>query len=148
MKKTGKKLLALVLALLAVVTMVSCGQQKAAEDGAAAAQVTLPVTDGADVGQGAVALTVAVTGAAGETVTFTVHTDEETVGAALASLGIIAGDTTEYGLYIKSVNGETADYDESGTYWAFYIDGQYAAVGVDLAACEPGILYEFKVETM
>lgn len=147
MKKTMKKLTVLLLTLLMALALVACGQQ-AADNGAADTQVTLPVADGADIGEGAAAFTVAVTGAAGETVTFTVHTDEETVGAALAALGIIDGDTTEYGLYVKSVNGEVADYDTDGSYWAFYIDGQYAAVGVDFAAIEADTVYELKVETM
>ncbi len=46
--------------------------------------VELPVADGAVIGQGATAVTVEVTGADGKTVTFTVNTDEETLGAAAA----------------------------------------------------------------
>ena len=45
------------------------------------------------------------------TVTFTIHTDAETVGQALLDLGLIAGEESQYGLYIKQVNGMTADYD-------------------------------------
>ena len=142
MKKTITKLLALALAVLMTLSLAACG----AKDSGAADKVTLPVADGAVIGQGATAVTVEVTGADGKTVKFTVNTDEETLGAALLKLGIVAGDDSEYGLYVKTVNGETADYDTDGSYWAFYIDGEYAMVGVDYTAPEAGKTYAFKVE--
>ena len=142
MKKTMTKLLALALAVLMALSLSACGKK----DSGAADKVELPVADGAVIGQGAMAITVQVTGADGKTVTFTVNTDEETVGAALLGLGVIAGDNSEYGLYVKTVNGETADYDKDGAYWAFYINGEYASVGVDYAAPEAGATYGFQVE--
>ena len=69
-----------------------------------------------------------------------------TVGAALLKLGVIAGDDSEYGLYVKTVNGETADYDADGTYWGFYINGEYAMTGVDATTLETGATYAFRVE--
>lgn len=142
MKKTMTKLLALALAVLMTLSLAACGKK----DSGATDKVELPVTDGAVIGQGATAITVQVTGADGKTVTFTVNTDEETVGAALLGLGVIAGDNSEYGLYVKTVNGETVDYDKDGAYWAFYINGEYASVGVDYAAPEAGATYGFQVE--
>ena len=82
MKKTITKLLALALAVLMALSLVACG----AKDSGAADKVKLPVADGAVIGQGATAVTVEVTGADGKTVTFTVNTDEETLGAALLKL--------------------------------------------------------------
>lgn len=146
MKKTMKKILALVLALVMVMALSACGQQKDDNSGDNGAQITLPVADGADIGSGAASFTTSVTGKDGKAINFTVHTDKETVGEALLELGIIAGDTTEYGLYVKSVNGETADYDTDGAYWAFYIGDQYAPVGVDMASIEEGTTYGFVVE--
>ncbi|MCM1263773.1 MAG: DUF4430 domain-containing protein [Butyrivibrio sp.] len=77
---------------------------------------------------------------------FEIHTDKETVGEALLELGLIAGDESEYGLYVKTVNGITADYDKDGVYWAFYVDGEYAQTGVDSTAVTDGASYAFKVE--
>lgn len=77
---------------------------------------------------------------------FEIHTDKETVGEALLELGLIAGDESEYGLYVKTVNGITADYDADGVYWAFYINGEYAATGVDSTTITEGDSYSFKVE--
>ena len=83
---------------------------------------------------------------AASTATTTDDTDEKTVGAALQKLGLIAGDDSEYGLYVKTVNGVTVDYDKDGKYWAFYIDGEYAQTGVDSTDVTAGSTYTFKVE--
>ena len=159
MKNTMKKLLALLLALVLTLALAACGQKEenktddqtndpaiTDQDNAADEKVTLPVADGAVIGQGAVAFTVEVRGADGKTVTFTVNTDKETVGEALLELGIVAGDDTEYGLYVKTVNGVTLDYDTDGAYWAFYINGEYASTGVDATNIEAGATYALKAE--
>ena len=139
MKKTTKRLMALLLAAVMLLALAACGQKDAKDDG----EVELPVADGAVVGTG---ITVEVQGADGKSVTFTVNTDEETVGAALLKLGVIAGEDSDYGLYVKTVNGETADYEKDGAYWAFYINGEYAMSGVDYTAPEAGTTYGFHVE--
>lgn len=82
----------------------------------------------------------------GEETKIVVHTDKETVGEALLELDLIAGDESEYGLFVKTVNGITADYDKDGTYWAFYINGEYAQSGVDSTVIENDGNYAFKVE--
>lgn len=75
-------------------------------------------------------------------ITFTVHTDLETVGAALMENELIAGEEGPYGLYVKVVNGITADYDIDQSYWAFYINGEYAMSGVDTTAITEGAVYQ------
>ncbi len=75
-----------------------------------------------------------------------ITTSEKTVGAALKKEGIIDGEQGPYGIYIKSVNGIKADYDEDKTFWAFYIDGEFASVGVDSAEIKPGSVYTLKVQ--
>ena len=142
MKKTTKRLMALLLAAVMLLALAACGQKDAKDDG----KVELPVADGAVIGTGATAITVEVQGADGKSVTFTVNTDEETVGAALLKLGVIAGEDSDYGLYVKTVNGLTVDYDKDGKYWAFYVDGEYAATGVDSTDITAGSTYTFKVE--
>ena len=78
--------------------------------------------------------------------TFLVKTNEKTVGDALYALGLIDGDEGDYGLYIKSVNGITADYDIDATYWAFYVDNAYAMTGASDTPIEEGKYYTFKIE--
>lgn len=77
---------------------------------------------------------------------FEIHTDKETVGDALLEHGLIAGDESEYGLYVKEVNGIKADYDVDKTYWAFYINGEYASVGVDSKPVKEGETYTLRIE--
>ena len=94
-----------------------------------------------EIGEGA--KTVQVEVKAGEkSVTFTVHTDKETLGDALLEHNLITGEEGAYGLYVKLVNGIEADYDKDGTYWAFYKNGEMMMVGVDGAVIADGEHYE------
>ena len=77
---------------------------------------------------------------------FEIHTDKPTVGEALLEVKLIEGEDGPYGLYVKTVNGITADYDVDQTYWAFYINGEMAMTGVDATNVEAGATYSFKVE--
>lgn len=88
--------------------------------------------------QGSKTITVEVVHADESKKTFTYHTDEEFLGAVLQSEGLVEGDMGEFGLYIKAVDGETADYDTDGAYWAFYQGEEYAAQGVDTTPIQDG----------
>lgn len=150
MKKNGlNKLLALLLALVMVLALAACGNKEQDNGGTGDdANVVTDgvVADGATVGEGKTAFTVEVVQMDGTAIKFTVNTDKATVGEALLDLGIVAGDTTEYGLYVKTVNGVTLDYDADGAYWAFYINGEYASTGVDSTNIEAGATYTLKAE--
>lgn len=82
----------------------------------------------------------------GNETNFEIHTDKTIVGEALLDVDLIAGDESEFGLYVKTVNGITADYDVDKTYWAFYVNDEYAMSGVDTTTIEEGSSYSFKVE--
>ena len=148
MKKNGlNKLLALLLALVMVLALAACGNKEQDNGGAGDdANVVTDgvVADGATVGEGKTAFTVEVVQLDGTSIKFTVNTDKATVGEALLDLGIVAGDTTEYGLYVKTVNGVTLDYDADGAYWAVYINGEAATSGVDGITIEAGATYTLK----
>ena len=134
-----KKLMSLVLAMLLLLA-AGCGAP--ADD----ADAPVTVADGDTVGEGAVSFPLLIADKDGNEVNITVNTDADTVGAALLELGLIAGDESEYGLYVKTVNGITADYDTDGTYWAFYINGEYAMTGVDATPITDGESYALNVE--
>ena len=77
-----------------------------------------------------------------QSVTFTINTDKTTLGDALLEHDLIAGENGDYGLYVKSVNGMTADYAVNRTYWAFYKNGEYMMTGVDGTTIADGEHYE------
>ena len=61
--------------------------------------------------------------------------------------GLAEGEQGEYGLYIHAVNGIRAVYEESSTYWAFYINDGYPTAGVELTPIVEGESYMLKVES-
>ena len=77
-----------------------------------------------------------------KSVTFTIKTDEEYLGDALIAHELIDGEEGPYGLYVKKVNGITADYDTDAAYWALMKDGDYCSYGVDSAPITDGDVYE------
>ena len=122
------------------------GQDQPADQGDAAQAPSGTFEDGATLGEGATQFTFTVVDADGNETTATVNTDAKTLGEALLDLGVIAGDDGDYGLYVKTVNGQTLDYDKDGAYWALYVGDQYATTGVDSTELEPGATYSFKAE--
>ena len=82
----------------------------------------------------------------GNETSFNLSSDKKTVGEALLAEGLLEGENGAYGLYVKKVNGIVADYDIDQTYWAFYINGEYAMSGVDTTDIVEGATYSFKVE--
>ena len=136
MKKTMQATISVLLVIFCLFGLTACGKSAETDLWANATY-----TEDTQLGDGAKTIVVEVK-AEEKTVTFTVKTDKETVGDALLEQKLIAGDQSEYGLYIKAVNGITADYDVDQTYWAFYIDGEYATTGVDATEIMEGVTYQ------
>lgn len=76
-------------------------------------------------------ITVEVVHKDGAARTFTYQTDLEYLGELLLSEGLIQGGEGPYGLYITTVDGEDAIFEEDQSYWAFYQEGEYASQGID-----------------
>lgn len=131
MKKTLNSILSAVLVLACFLCLASCGDKKTGLWENATYQ------NDKEFGAGQTILTVEVK-AEEKTVTFTINTDKTTVGAALLEHSLIEGDD---GLYTV-VNGITADYDVDASYWAFYINGEYAMTGLDSTEITPGTTYQ------
>ena len=142
-KKKLSVILSFVLIAVIALTMVGCGSEKKSDtppvSTTGSAQKTV-------VGEGKTVFEFSVTHLDGKTAAFEVHTDKKTVGEALLDAELIAGEDGQYGLYVKSVDGETLDYDKDGKYWAFYENGNYGAKGVDQTEIADGVRYEFKAE--
>lgn len=140
---TLKKLLSVVLCVMLFASLAmmttGCGSDKPAETTAAA-------QDSNVLGEGQTVFTFTYTDPDGKETEYEIHTDKKVVGEALLDLGLIAGEDSEYGLYVKTVGGITLDYDKDGKYWAFYVDGAYGETGVDTTEIVAGSTYSFKAE--
>ena len=133
-------LLCVVLIAAAALCTSGCGSKTAD------LEPVITASEAEPVGSGAKSFTLTVTDGDGSEKQYLVGTDCDTVGAALLELGIISGDEGPYGLYVKEVDGIRAVYEEDGTYWAFYINGEMAMSGVDGTEIEEGAVYSLKVE--
>ena len=139
--KAARKWLSFILclALIAAIalTAMGCDQAKTPEVN----DENVPVTV---MGEGATVFYFNVVDKDGNLSKFEIHTDKTLVGDALLELNLIEGEAGPYGLYVKTVNGITADYETNGTYWAFYEGNAMSMTGVDLTEIKAGATYAFK----
>lgn len=91
---------------------------------------------------GAKTITLQVVHKDGSQKEFTVSTDAEYLGEALKREELIAGDEGEYGLYVKTVDGETVD-DANQEWWCLTKDGEMPSSGVDTTPIADGETYVF-----
>ena len=123
-KPMNKKLLAGVLALVLIVAAL-IGIYFATRPATSAADKTITATVVAN----------------GEEEAFTIHTDEEYLRGALESIDLIAGEESEYGLFVTTVNGITAD-DANQEWWCFTKGGESLNTGVDSTPIADGDAFE------
>lgn len=170
-----KKLVSILLALVLVLSMAACNAKPAEQptdaqtdpvqttvpaDTTVPVETTVPVqndpvpTPPADVtrpaiedlGDGAVSFTFIATLPEEDVRTFVIHTDAKTVGEALLSMGLIDGEDSEWGLYVKRVCDVTLDYETDGMWWGLYENNEMAPVGVDSLEVVEGNVVEFRAE--
>lgn len=136
MKKTFKSSISLILTIVLVLSFVACNKVDAA-----GLWENATYLNDTEFGEGSKTINVEVK-VEEQSVVFTINTDKDTVGAALIEHDLIAGDESQYGLYVKVVNGITADYDIDQSYWAFYVDGELSMTGVDGTDITEGAAYQ------
>ncbi len=74
-----------------------------------------------------------------------VSTDAEFLGEALLDKGMIDGSTSEYGLFVTTVNGVTANSDNQ-EWWCLTINNEEWMYGVDQTPITDGEHYEFTLK--
>ena len=124
-----KRLLPLLLALLLIASAVclpSCGKRDEEKKEAA----------------GEITITVEVINKAGEHKEHTVKTAKTNLGDALLEAKIAERDVGDFGLYIKAVDGEVADWDADQAYWALSKNGEYLMTGASDTPIADGEHYE------
>lgn len=141
MQNTVKKVTVLALALCLVMSLAACG--------GGGGNASEPVSTGSPdevttIGEGEKSFSFEVVDNEGTVIQFVVNTDADTVGDALQENGLIQGEENAYGLYVKTVNGLTLDYDKDGMFWALYVDDEYANVGVDETPIDEDAVYSFR----
>ena len=163
--KRMKKALSCILCMVLIVAMAlvttgcngSAGNQTTAATTVEATPTEAPASEAVEteaklatkevtvLGEGSKVFEFSVVDLEGKETWFEIHTDEEMVGAALLAVELIVGEEGPYGLYVKEVNGISADYDKDKTYWAFYVNDEYGTTGVDMTPIEEGNVYSFRV---
>lgn len=72
---------------------------------------------------------------------FSISTDAESLQAALEPEGIISGEDGPYGMFVKTVDGETVD-DAAEEWWCFTKGGESLMTGVGDTMIADGESYE------
>ena len=152
-KISFKLILSVLCLLLALPMLTSCNRDAEENPSSSAKENTSSVAaasdiwsdaiykEDTDIGEGSKTVEVEVK-VNDHAILLTVHTDSKTLGEALIENGIVKGEQGEYGLYVKEVNGITADYNIDSSYWAFYQNGEYMNVGMESAEINGGEHYE------
>lgn len=101
--------------------------------------------------EGSKAVVVEVVNDKGDVKTYNVKTDAEYLRGVMDELKASTdftyeGSDGEYGLYISSVNGLAAVYEDNGAYWALYVNGEYGQYGADQQPVNDGETYRFAYE--
>lgn len=115
-----KRVFSLGLALLLLFSLAACSQGSGTER-----SVTLTVVHGD-----------------GSSKDIPVKSAKETLGEALIEAKVISGEDGPYGLYVTTVDGETADGDKE-QWWCLTKGGEGVNTGVDSTPFEDGDVFEF-----
>lgn len=117
-----KRMISMLLALVLVFSLAACGNKEEAPSEA-------------------VSFKVVVTDLEGNESSYEYTSNAASVGEALVAEGLIEAHEGSFGLYIDAVNGIAADWDNDQTYWAFYINGEYATTGIGETAITADATY-------
>ena len=89
---------------------------------------------------------ITVVDAEGNSQNFEFSTSQEFLRGALEEQQLVEGEESEYGLFVKTVNGVTAD-DAKQQWWCFTKGGQELLTGVDDTPVADGDRFEATLKT-
>ncbi|MDD7645700.1 MAG: DUF4430 domain-containing protein [Ruminococcus bromii] len=124
-KKVRKPLVIAAIVLVVLCMLTGCANAAPKSDAAGAKAYTLTVVD-----------------AEGKETVHELSTDEEMLGAALLSAGLIEGSESEYGLFVTKVDGIEAD-SANEEWWCLTKGGETVMTGVDSTPVADGDKFEF-----
>lgn len=129
MSAQKKKIIILVAALVVVAAMVGCWFAFGPKSGGA--------------GQKEISVTVVADDVSEE---FNIKTNAEFLRGALEEQKLVEGDESEFGLFVKTVNGRTVD-DSKQEWWYFTKGGAEIMTGVDTTPIAQGDAFEITLKT-
>ena len=91
-------------------------------------------------------ITVEITHGDGTVNTVEIQTDAEYLRQALEQENLVAGEDGEFGLYILTMDGETAD-ESLQQWWGYTKGGEYVETGIDGTVIADGDHFEFTFNT-
>ena len=85
-------------------------------------------------------ITIEIVNSSKKSVVYDVTTEAEFLRGAMDDAEGLeySGDESQYGIMVKTVNGELADYDKNGAYWSFTVNGEYSNHGIDTQPINDG----------
>lgn len=110
----------------------------------AAVVVTLSacVSDREKVSEGKKNIIVYVVDDKGERSVYHIETECKYLRGAIEKELNLEGDESEFGLYVKKVNGVLADFEKNGAYWSFSKNGELLMTGIDTAIISDGDTFD------
>ena len=72
---------------------------------------------------------------------FSYRTELQYLEELLVQEGLVSGSDSAYGLFVDTVDGETADYAKDGGWWRLTCNGEDAETGAGEVALEDGGVY-------
>lgn len=123
-KKSGIAKAVLVAVVLVLVTMLfGCSNQAKVSQNTPTENATVAKKN----------ITIEVVDSSEKSTVYDVSTEAEFLRGAMDDAEGLeySGEEGAYGMMVKTVNGELADYNTNGAYWAFNVNGAYCNHGID-----------------
>lgn len=104
---------------------------------------------GPKTSQGSKAITLTVIDNTGAETVYETKTDAQYLSEVFEEIdGLsVEGSEGDYGLYIETVNGLTADYNKDGAYWSIYVNDEYGQFAADAQPVADKDKYSLVYET-
>lgn len=149
-----KRLVTLIVAVSAFVTLTACGNEEAAVTETTATTAETVATEAtvettaAEEAHEDKAIVLEVVDNEGNSTVLEVETEAEVLYDAIKDIEgfSIEGTQEDWGFYVTTINGLYADYENEGAYWSLYVNDEYAMYGVSEQPVTNGDTYSFKYE--